>query len=116
MCVFIGERVCFKGGCVCVFGRERERGTVFLCVCVCVCVYIYILEKERKRETATISHTPSPPPSSPRLHDRKICVLGMCTLLQLGPERLGVLKECHKEIIPAILMLFQGLKRAYAGE
>lgn len=50
------------------------------------------------------------------LHDRKICVLGMCTLLQLGPERLGVLQECHKEIIPAMLMLFQGLKRAYAAK
>lgn len=51
-----------------------------------------------------------------RLHDRKICVLGMCTLLQLGPERLGVLQECHKEILPAMLLLFQGLKRAYAGK
>ncbi|XP_042213506.1 importin-7-like isoform X2 [Homarus americanus] len=50
------------------------------------------------------------------LHDRKICVLGMCTLLQLGPERLGVLQECHKEILPAMLLLFQGLKRAYAAK
>lgn len=49
------------------------------------------------------------------LHDRKICVLGMCTLLQLGPERLSVLQECHTQILPSMLMLFQGLKRAYAG-
>lgn len=49
------------------------------------------------------------------LHDRKICVLGMCTLLQLGPERLNVLQECHTQILPSMLMLFQGLKRAYAG-
>ncbi|XP_047481954.1 importin-7-like isoform X1 [Penaeus chinensis] len=50
------------------------------------------------------------------LHDRKVCVLGMCTLLQLGPERLGVLQECHKEILPAMILLFQGLKRAYAAK
>ena len=47
------------------------------------------------------------------LHDRKVCVLGLCTLLQLGPERLPVLKECHKEILPSMVLLFQGLKRAY---
>ncbi|KAK3874176.1 hypothetical protein Pcinc_016350 [Petrolisthes cinctipes] len=50
------------------------------------------------------------------LHDRKICVLGMCRLLELGPERLKVLQECHREILPAMLMLFQGLKRAYAAK
>ncbi|XP_076030766.1 importin-7 msk isoform X2 [Oratosquilla oratoria] len=50
------------------------------------------------------------------LHDRKVCVLGLCTLLQLGPERLPVLQECHKEILPALVLLFQGLKRAYAAK
>ncbi|KAK7056572.1 importin-7 [Halocaridina rubra] len=50
------------------------------------------------------------------LHDRKICVLGMCTLLQLGPDRINVLKECHTELLPAMILLFQGLKRAYAAK
>ncbi|RXG69818.1 Importin-7 [Armadillidium vulgare] len=47
------------------------------------------------------------------LHDRKVCVLGLCTLLQLGPERVPVLQECHKNILPSMVLLFQGLKRAY---
>lgn len=51
------------------------------------------------------------------LHDRKICVLGLCTLIKLGPERLGpALQESHKEIMPALVLLFQGLKRAYAAK
>ncbi|MCL4127370.1 UNVERIFIED_CONTAM: hypothetical protein GTU68_054243 [Idotea baltica] len=50
------------------------------------------------------------------LHDRKVCVLGLCTILQLGPERVPVLQECHKDILPSMVLLFQGLKRAYAGE
>lgn len=43
-------------------------------------------------------------------------MLGLCALLQLGPERVPVLQECHKVILPAMVLLFQGLKRAYAGQ
>ena len=42
------------------------------------------------------------------LHDRKLCVLGLCTLLQLGPDRVPALKFCHSQILPAMLVLFQG--------
>lgn len=50
-----------------------------------------------------------------RLHDRKLCVLGMCTLLSMSPHRPVVLNECVQQIIPSLIVLFEGLKRAYAG-
>ncbi|CAG7729688.1 unnamed protein product [Allacma fusca] len=49
------------------------------------------------------------------LHDRKICVLGLCALLQ-SPNRPSALQECSKEILPSLILLFDGLKRAYASK
>jgi hypothetical protein len=49
------------------------------------------------------------------LHDRKICVLGLCALLQ-SPNKPMALQECSKEVLPSLILLFDGLKRAYAGE
>ncbi|XKL59631.1 hypothetical protein PGB90_000647 [Kerria lacca] len=49
------------------------------------------------------------------LHDRKVCVLGLCTLL-LQTERPPVLMDCAQQIIPSMILLFQGLKRAYASK
>ncbi|KAL0851769.1 hypothetical protein ABMA28_000081 [Loxostege sticticalis] len=46
------------------------------------------------------------------LHDRKLCVLGICTLLEMGPQRPN-LDEIIPKIIPSCLVLFDGLKRAY---
>lgn len=46
------------------------------------------------------------------LHDRKICVLGICTLLEMGPQRPN-LEEIVPKILPSCLVLFDGLKRAY---
>ncbi|XP_023937974.2 importin-7 [Bicyclus anynana] len=46
------------------------------------------------------------------LHDRKLCVLGICTLLEMGPQRPS-LDEILPKIIPSCLTLFDGLKRAY---
>ncbi|XP_071505004.1 LOW QUALITY PROTEIN: importin-7-like [Diadema antillarum] len=46
------------------------------------------------------------------LHDRKMCVLGLCMLLSL-PNRPPVVHECANRFLPALLLLFQGLKRAY---
>ncbi|XP_022089193.1 importin-7-like [Acanthaster planci] len=46
------------------------------------------------------------------LHDRKMCVLGICTLLSL-PNLPPVVMECSQQFIPALLLLFRGLKRAY---
>jgi hypothetical protein len=49
------------------------------------------------------------------LHDRKICVLGLCALLQ-SQNRPSALQECSKEILPSLILLFDGLKRAYAAK
>lgn len=50
------------------------------------------------------------------LHDRKLCVLGLCTLLSMGPNRPPVLNECINQIMPSMILLFDGLKRAYAAK
>ncbi|XP_072930858.1 importin-7 [Epargyreus clarus] len=46
------------------------------------------------------------------LHDRKLCVLGICTLLEMGAQRPN-LDEVIPKIMPSCLTLFEGLKRAY---
>ncbi|PIK52316.1 putative importin-7 isoform X2 [Apostichopus japonicus] len=46
------------------------------------------------------------------LHDRKMCVFGLCRLMTL-PEKPEVVSEHSKQLIPALLLLFTGLKRAY---
>ncbi|XP_063632992.1 importin-7 [Cydia splendana] len=46
------------------------------------------------------------------LHDRKLCVLGICTLLEMGPCR-PPLEAVLPNILPSCLVLFDGLKRAY---
>jgi len=47
------------------------------------------------------------------LHDRKICVLGLCHLLQM-PENPAVSGHAQ-QMIPSLILLFEGLKRAYAA-
>merc|ERR1719334_353285 len=49
------------------------------------------------------------------LHDRKLSVLGICTLLDTKAGRPAALQEVAPQIMPALLMLFQGLARAYAS-
>lgn len=49
-----------------------------------------------------------------RIHDRKLCILGLCTIISLGDGRPPVLNEMAARIIPAFTLLFDGLKRAYA--
>lgn len=51
-----------------------------------------------------------------RLHDRKLCVLGLCTLISMGPARPTAVNECVQQIIPSLILLFDGLKRAYAAK
>ncbi|XP_059055104.1 importin-7 [Achroia grisella] len=46
------------------------------------------------------------------LHDRKLCLLGICTLLEMGPQRPN-LEEIVPMLLPSCLVLFDGLKRAY---
>lgn len=50
------------------------------------------------------------------LHDRKLCVLGLCTLISMGPARPVAVNECATQIIPSIILLFDGLKRAYIAK
>ncbi|XP_067012437.2 importin-7 [Anabrus simplex] len=51
------------------------------------------------------------------LHDRKLCVLGLCTLLSAsGAARPVAVNECAAQIIPSLILLFDGLKRAYVAK
>ncbi|CAG5081080.1 Similar to Ipo7: Importin-7 (Mus musculus) [Cotesia congregata] len=50
------------------------------------------------------------------LHDRKLCVFGLCTLISMGPNRPQAVNECAQQIIPSLILLFDGLKRAYAAK
>jgi hypothetical protein len=52
---------------------------------------------------------------NPRIHDRKLCVLGICTLISLGDGKPPVLSEVSDKIIPALILIFEGLNRAYAA-
>lgn len=47
------------------------------------------------------------------LHDRKMCVLGLCALIDLE-HRPQVVNHAASQILPAAILLFNGLKRAYA--
>ncbi|XP_071104621.1 importin-7-like [Haliotis cracherodii] len=49
------------------------------------------------------------------LHDRKICVLGLCSVLNMPTNRPAEITAVAPQIVPAALLLFQGLKRAYAS-
>ncbi|KAM7292825.1 importin-7 [Ixodes scapularis] len=48
------------------------------------------------------------------LHDRKMCVLGLCTLISSQGSRPQSLTEMASQVVPSLLVLFDGLKRAYA--
>lgn len=47
------------------------------------------------------------------IHDRKMCILGLCTLISL-PQKHETLQQLASQVIPAFVLLFDGLKRAYA--
>jgi len=47
------------------------------------------------------------------LHDRKLCVLGLVHLMQM-PDNAAVTAHAQ-QIVPSALLLFDGLKRAYAA-
>ncbi|KXJ70625.1 importin-7 [Aedes albopictus] len=49
------------------------------------------------------------------IHDRKLCVIGLCTLISLGDGKPQVLSELGDKIIPTLILIFDGLKRAYAA-
>ncbi|OON18634.1 Importin-beta protein [Opisthorchis viverrini] len=49
------------------------------------------------------------------LHDRRVCVLGLCLLLSLpADQRPQAVEALAKDYLPTLLVLFDGLKRAYA--
>lgn len=47
------------------------------------------------------------------IHDRKLYVIGMCTLLSMGDAKPPVLNELAPKILPCLMLVFDGLKRAY---
>jgi len=49
------------------------------------------------------------------LHDRKLSVIGLCTLMDTPPTRTAALNDNAAQIMPAMLLLFSGLQRAYAS-
>ncbi|CAH0547642.1 unnamed protein product [Brassicogethes aeneus] len=49
------------------------------------------------------------------IHDRKLCVLGLCTLISL-PTKPPTLIEMAPKVVPSLILLFEGLKRAYAAK
>ncbi|XP_060535459.1 importin-7 [Cylas formicarius] len=49
------------------------------------------------------------------IHDRKLCVLGLCTLIAMD-EKPPALLEMAPKVVPALILLFDGLKRAYAAK
>lgn len=48
------------------------------------------------------------------LHDRKLCILGLCVLMEL-PTRPSALEAVGAQILPSVLLLFLGLKHLYAS-
>lgn len=51
-----------------------------------------------------------------RIHDRKLCVMGLLTLMSLPPNRPIAVNEHAPQIVPSMLMLFDGLNRAYSSK
>lgn len=51
-----------------------------------------------------------------RIHDRKLCVMGLLTLMALSPNRPIAVNEHANQIVPSMLMLFDGLNRAYTSK
>jgi hypothetical protein len=49
------------------------------------------------------------------IHDRKLCVLGLCTLITMD-NKPNCLVEMVPRVIPSFILLFDGLKRAYAAK
>ena len=50
-----------------------------------------------------------------RLHDRKICVLGLCALMATSADRSSAITAVSEQILPSCVLLFSGLQRAYAS-
>ncbi|XP_066138761.1 importin-7 isoform X1 [Euwallacea fornicatus] len=49
------------------------------------------------------------------IHDRKLCVLGLCTLIGMS-QKPPALVEMASNVVPSLILLFDGLKRAYAAK
>lgn len=47
------------------------------------------------------------------VHDRKLYVLGLCTAMNLRENKPFILNELADKILPSLLVIFEGLKRAY---
>lgn len=47
------------------------------------------------------------------IHDRKLYVLGLCRAIALGENKPVVLNELADKVLPSLILIFEGLKRAY---
>lgn len=47
------------------------------------------------------------------IHDRKLYVLGLCTAMSLGGNKPPIMNELAEKVLPSMLLIFEGLKRAY---
>lgn len=105
--------------------KESELRTMCLQVAIAGLIYntpllLSILDKlhfPNTNETVTaqfFSHWVSDYDCFFGIHDRKMFVLGFCALMDLPKQmRPQALLQCSPQILPALLVLFQGLKRAY---
>jgi len=50
------------------------------------------------------------------LHDRKVCALGLCTLLQLATKRPHDVAQVSDKILPSVCMVLENLEKAYAAK
>lgn len=49
------------------------------------------------------------------LHDRKVCALGLCTLLQLATQRPHDVAQMSDKILPAMCLLLENLEKVYTA-
>jgi hypothetical protein len=49
------------------------------------------------------------------LHDRKVCALGLCTLLQMATKRPHDVAQLSDKIIPSVCMILENLEKVYTA-
>ena len=50
-----------------------------------------------------------------RVHDRKMCALGLCTLLELVPQRPHDVAQISHRLLPSCCNIFENLEKVYQG-
>jgi hypothetical protein len=50
------------------------------------------------------------------MHDRKVCALGLCTLLQMGSKRPHDIAQMSTRLLPSICTVLESLEKSYANQ